>query len=64
MSLRAKWTSLPSNLLPTQLTRSSHALTIQNNSAYITTGELIPRTPLESDLFVLNLKGKLLLPLV
>lgn len=60
-SLRYKWTRLLSSATSsdvTALARSSQALAVNRDTAYIITGELKPRTPVPADLFSLNLKGE------
>jgi hypothetical protein len=54
MSLSASWTRIKPSVA---LDRSSLAVAIVGDAAYVFGGELKPRTPLDADVHIISLKG-------
>lgn len=54
MPLTAKWSRVSPS---TSLNRSSHALAVVGNKAYVFGGELVPRTPLNANVEIVDLQS-------
>jgi hypothetical protein len=63
MKITLSWTRLPlqaaSSSVKLPLKRSSHALVIKSDKAYIFGGENKPREPVDGELYIVDLKGEL-----
>lgn len=54
------WTRVPiSGVAPSILDRSSHSLVVVGNKAYLFGGENVPRTPVDDELYIIDLNGAL-----
>lgn len=54
------WTRVPiSGVAPSVLDRSSHSLAVVGNKAYLFGGENVPRTPVDDELYIIDLNGTL-----
>jgi hypothetical protein len=63
MKITLSWTKLPlqaaSSSVKLPLKRSSHALVVRCDKAYIFGGEDKPREPVDGELYIIDLKGEL-----
>lgn len=54
------WTSIPiAGVNDSILDRSSHSLVVVGSKAYLLGGENVPRTPVDDELYIIDLNGTL-----
>jgi hypothetical protein len=59
-NMRLSWTRVPlSGVKSPILDRSSHSLAVVGNKAYLFGGENVPRTPVDDELYIIDLNGTL-----